>query len=421
MVDGQSEVGEARVIDRGSFALIYHAKHLKSGRSLAIKSFLPDVSRGQTPRQALDMECSLHRQLDHPFIVHYYGMLPDFVSPSALLEYVPDGSIMPLVTRQNGLAESLVLHYVIQLLSAIQYLHTQMHVTHRDLKLENILLSGDSIRLIDFGLSSIGNIMWSQCGSFPYAAPEIVRGQRYTNAVDMWSLGVCVYLMLSARFPFDSRSQPALLQAITSVAPDPLSNVSPACQDFVNKLLQKDPLKRMTIHEAIDHPFIRAHQESVLLQSGVFDSDDFRMFSCTGAPDPIVIEAVVRLGYDREKTKNISALTDDDVSLAYRILKVAKIQEALASARGSLSVARRNSSIPQRSQPFCRVKISPHGALTTVESRRQFLQKRPSSLRAPGEKVRVRRNTTAVSSHTEMTFPDDILVSVQSKSDSERN
>jgi hypothetical protein len=118
---------------------------------------------------------------------------------------------------------------------------------------------------------------------------------------------------------------------------------------------------------------------------------------------------VVRLGYDREKVQKISPLTDDEISLTYRILKVAKIQDALAASRGSLLMARRNSSIPQRLKPFSCVRMLPQGAVTPIGNRREFAAKRPMSLRAPGEKVRVRRNTGQFGSMDVMTFADDIL------------
>ena len=109
---------------------------------------------------------------------------------------------------------------LLQILSGIEYLHTR-RITHRDLKLENLLLANkadlSSVKLADFGMAKAAfspnedpNRMALVCGTPAYIAPEVVTGRRYTNAVDMWSAGVILFILLSGVVPFDDPDEHAV-------------------------------------------------------------------------------------------------------------------------------------------------------------------------------------------------------------------
>jgi serine/threonine protein kinase len=295
----------------------------------------------------------------------------------------------------------------------------EMHVAHRDLKLENILLSGDSIRLIDFGLSRVGNLMFSQCGSFPYAAPEIVRGERYSYAVDMWSLGICIYAMASGTLPFASSSQPELLRQITSVAPKPLTFLSESAQDFIGKLLEKNPSQRLTVDQAIAHRFVQESGDVAMLDVGGID--EYKLFSAAGEPDPAVVEELVGRGFCREGSERLSRDTDDEFSIAYRILKTVKIRNTMGAGLPTGVKLTRNLSNPQRPKlTFVGMKLSTPGPATLMSLRSDFSVKKSAASRPPIGTLRVRRLAANSASATVLTFPSPGagLVSNAAKSDS---
>ena len=139
----------------------------------------------------------------------------------------------------------------------MEYLHTHQ-ISHRDLKPENILLDEDhNVKIADFGLSNVmrdGIFLYSSCGSPNYAAPELINGKFYNGAsIDIWSCGVILYILLVGSFPFDEEKIPKLFQLIKEckyVLPQILSE--PA-KDLIFRMLQKDPMNRITIPEIKQH------------------------------------------------------------------------------------------------------------------------------------------------------------------------
>ena len=139
----------------------------------------------------------------------------------------------------------------------MEYLHTHQ-VSHRDLKPENILLDGDNnVKLADFGLSNImkdGIFLYSSCGSPNYAAPELISGKYYNGAaIDIWSCGVILYTLLTGSLPFNEKATAKLYQKIKDCVYRIPENVSDEAKDLIFRMLQKDPLNRISIAEIKQH------------------------------------------------------------------------------------------------------------------------------------------------------------------------
>lgn len=153
-----------------------------------------------------------------------------------------------------------------QIATAIYYLHS-FGIAHRDLKPENILMvdksENASIKMVDFGLSKTfgpGETCKEPYGTLCYVAPEILMQSAYDKSVDCWSLGIIIYLMLGRHLPFDSEDDKeighkTIYQEISFKHPV-WSTVSKEGKDLIKKLLNKDRHTRMTIKEALDHPWI---------------------------------------------------------------------------------------------------------------------------------------------------------------------
>ena len=140
-----------------------------------------------------------------------------------------------------------------QIIFGVEYLHTHQ-VSHRDLKPENILLDADNnVKLADFGLSNImkdGIFLYSSCGSPNYAAPELISGKYYNGAsIDIWSCGVILYTLLTGCLPFNEKTTSRLYKKIRDCSYRMPENVPEAAKDLIYRMLQKDPLDRISIAE----------------------------------------------------------------------------------------------------------------------------------------------------------------------------
>ena len=136
-------------------------------------------------------------------------------------------------------------------------MHTHQ-VSHRDLKPENILLDEDNnIKLADFGLSNVmkdGIFLYSSCGSPNYAAPELINGKFYNGAsIDIWSCGVILYTLLTGALPFNEKQTNKLYQKIRECKYVLPENITDSAKDLIIRMLQKNPLDRITIPEIKQH------------------------------------------------------------------------------------------------------------------------------------------------------------------------
>nr|XP_027202207.1 calcium/calmodulin-dependent protein kinase type 1D-like [Dermatophagoides pteronyssinus] len=161
--------------------------------------------------------------------------------------------------------------FSVQLLKTLEYLH-RCGIIHRDIKPENLLLTSENlavsnIKIADFGLSCLCSHttkLTQACGTLVYAAPEIISNQGYDHKVDIWSVGVILYLMISSKFPFpmcqNSLNEPIdkLKNIFKLKFEEPeWNNISGSCKDFISKLLQFDANARFSSEEALKHVWIK--------------------------------------------------------------------------------------------------------------------------------------------------------------------
>jgi 5'-AMP-activated protein kinase, catalytic alpha subunit len=137
-----------------------------------------------------------------------------------VMEYASEGEFYSLIERKGKLSEEEAKNYFSQILSAVEYCHLN-RVTHRDIKPENLLVDkGSQLKLCDFGLSNFlrdGEFLKTSCGSPNYAAPELISGEKYCGPeVDVWSMGIVLYAIVSGSLPFDESNIPNLFSKIKS-------------------------------------------------------------------------------------------------------------------------------------------------------------------------------------------------------------
>lgn len=169
-----------------------------------------------------------------------------------VLEYA-GSELFNYIVDHGKMNEAKARKFFQQIVCAVEYCHRHK-IVHRDLKPENLLLDEDlNVKIADFGLSNImtdGNFLKTSCGSPNYAAPEVISGKLYAGPeVDVWSCGVILYVLLVGRLPFDDEYIPALFKKIAQGQYHMPNWLSPGAQRLIKKILQTDPVKRISIQE----------------------------------------------------------------------------------------------------------------------------------------------------------------------------
>jgi len=180
------------------------------------------------------------------------------------MELVDGGELLDYVLERGCLDEAESRELFIQIFEGVKYLHS-VAISHRDLKLENILMTKQkNIKLSDFGLSKLmetteDQLMRTRCGTPAYVAPEVLLGEHYTKAVDIWSLGVVLFTILTGEFPFQGNSMAALYENIIggNIAYPENCPCTGLLKDLIEGLLNPEPDERLTINGIENHPWVR--------------------------------------------------------------------------------------------------------------------------------------------------------------------
>jgi len=224
-------------------------------------------------------EFTLLSKLDHPNILRVVGLYEDKLRFYVITEYCAAGELFALLAKRKVFTEAEAGHIMGQLISAVSYCH-ERKVIHRDLKPENVLVEGDgsdlSVKIADFGSSAFidpyGHLT-DFCGSPYYVAPEVLS-QCYNEKCDIWSLGILMYVLLTGKPPYKGHTDDLILHAVAKGTLDltGMTDLSPDARDLVLKLLVKPVAERLTAEQALDHPWVRKHRDSVLTESAALSS-----------------------------------------------------------------------------------------------------------------------------------------------------
>ncbi|KAK3610251.1 hypothetical protein CHS0354_022315 [Potamilus streckersoni] len=248
----------------GSYATVYKA-YRKGGlrEVVAIKCVLKSTLTKASTENLLT-EIGLLKKLNHDNIVELKDFQWDDTYIYLIMEYCSGGDLSQFIRSKRKLPEHAVRRFLRQLVSALQYLR-EHNVAHMDLKPQNILITSPThpvLKIADFGFAKHlfqGDELHALRGSPLYMAPEIICKGQYDARVDLWSTGVILYECLFGRAPFASRSFKELEEKIRDPGPVELPfgvEISDNCRDFLLRLLQRDPDKRITFDDFFNHPFL---------------------------------------------------------------------------------------------------------------------------------------------------------------------
>lgn len=249
-------------IGKGHYAVVKLARHVFTGERVAVKvidkSKLDKVSRGH-----LYQEVRCMKLVQHPHVVRLYEVIDTQTKLYLILELGDGGDMYDYIMKhRNGLPEDQAQKYFIQILEAISYCH-KLHVVHRDLKPENVVFFEKLgiVKLTDFGFSNLfhpGEKLDTSCGSLAYSAPEILLGDSYeAPAVDIWSLGVILYMLVAGDPPFQEANDSETLTMILDCKYKKPSHLSAECLDLISKMLVREPAKRACLSEILSHVWLR--------------------------------------------------------------------------------------------------------------------------------------------------------------------
>jgi len=209
---------------------------------------------------------SFNEQQPHAKVGDRYDVFRTDARLYFVLEYIEGGELFDIVSEEKNFTEKQASQVMKGILLGVKYLHDNQ-IAHRDLKLENILVVNKQwplqVKITDFGLSGLTDgkqVLTSFVGTPFYLSPEIILQHEYGSAVDMWSCGVILYVILAGKFPFGGASDLEYLKQVVRkdirFPDDEWRDISSECKSFILRLLEKNPKKRYTADEALNDPWI---------------------------------------------------------------------------------------------------------------------------------------------------------------------
>lgn len=244
-------IGE--IIGQGSFGQIRIAFHNRSKIPFAVKIISKSqLMQSRNAKQILFNETVLAPLVDHPSIIKIVEIADSRSQIFQFMRFAENGDLLRLL-RSSPIEQKFAMKTIDQILSAVEYLHAN-GIAHRDIKLENILISKRTgAKLCDFGLSTItfdGKVT-GNCGSIEYAAPEAIEQPSYDGfKADMWSVGVVIYAIFSRKLPFQNSNKGGYFDRYNYEAPIDMTFVPKNIQPLIIKLLSIDPNERPSATEA---------------------------------------------------------------------------------------------------------------------------------------------------------------------------
>uniref|UniRef100_A0A7N8YHU4 MAP/microtubule affinity-regulating kinase 3 n=1 Tax=Mastacembelus armatus TaxID=205130 RepID=A0A7N8YHU4_9TELE len=305
-----------KTIGKGNFAKVKLARHVLTGREVAVK-IIDKTQLNPTSLQKLFREVRIMKILNHPNIVKLFEVIETEKTLYLVMEYASGGEVFDYLVAHGRMKEKEARSKFRQIVSAVQYCH-QRRIVHRDLKAENLLLDADmNIKIADFGFSNeftLGSKLDTFCGSPPYAAPELFQGKKYDGPeVDVWSLGVILYTLVSGSLPFDGQNLKELRERVLRGKYRIPFYMSTDCENLLKKLLVLNPVKRGSLEQIMKDHWMNVGHEDEELKPYIEPEADFN--------DSSRIELMVTMGFPKDEiTESLHGQKYDDVMATYLLL-----------------------------------------------------------------------------------------------------
>ncbi|XP_034412598.1 serine/threonine-protein kinase MARK2 isoform X10 [Cyclopterus lumpus] len=317
--DDQPHIGNYRLlktIGKGNFAKVKLARHVLTGKEVAVK-IIDKTQLNSSSLQKLFREVRIMKMLNHPNIVKLFEVIETEKTLYLVMEYASGGEVFDYLVAHGRMKEKEARAKFRQIVSAVQYCH-QKCIVHRDLKAENLLLDADmNIKIADFGFSNeftMGNKLDTFCGSPPYAAPELFQGKKYDGPeVDVWSLGVILYTLVSGSLPFDGQNLKELRERVLRGKYRIPFYMSTDCENLLKKFLILNPSKRGSLEQIMRDRWMNVGHEEEELKPYIEPQPDYK--------DPRRTDIMLTMGFSQEEIKDsLVNQKYNDVMAAYLLL-----------------------------------------------------------------------------------------------------
>uniref|UniRef100_A0A4W4HKA1 non-specific serine/threonine protein kinase n=1 Tax=Electrophorus electricus TaxID=8005 RepID=A0A4W4HKA1_ELEEL len=354
--DEQPHIGNYRLlktIGKGNFAKVKLARHVLTGK---------EVTRPAPPPPPAPLHLKLFEVIETEKTLYL------------VMEYASGGEVFDYLVAHGRMKEKEARAKFRQIVSAVQYCH-QKCIVHRDLKAENLLLDADmNIKIADFGFSNeftVGSKLDTFCGSPPYAAPELFQGKKYDGPeVDVWSLGVILYTLVSGSLPFDGQNLKELRERVLRGKYRIPFYMSTDCENLLKKFLILNPTKRGSLEQIMKDRWMNVGHEEEELKPYIEPSPDYK--------DPKRTDIMLQMGYTKEEIQDsLVSQRYDEVMATYLLLdyRNSELEEGvnmLIKSRPGSDLANSNAPSPPQ-----KVQRSVSSTQKPRRSTEQVRQKKP--------------------------------------------
>ncbi|KJE96447.1 snrk protein [Capsaspora owczarzaki ATCC 30864] len=334
-------------LGRGHFAVVKLAEHVFTGEQVAVK-IIDKTKLDDVAKRHLFQEVRCMKILNHPHVIRLFEVMDTAAKLYIIMEWGAGGDLYETITRNGKLEEDVARSYFRQILSAIEFCHS-LHIVHRDLKPENILFSGGSIKITDFGFSNSyeqGQKLQTACGSLAYSPPEVLLGDEYDGpAVDIWSLGVILYMMVCGSLPFQEAGASETIVHIMEGRFTIPAHVSSECADLIRGMLIVEPTKRMSLSVIKQTAWITAADDTPIeVKEPVFD-----IANLPPHEQELVFQRLKEIDIDRETVlKSLASDAYDHVTATFYLLAHQHMKRLQKKPPPMLNNLKRKNSLPYR-------------------------------------------------------------------------
>ncbi|XP_060124623.1 serine/threonine-protein kinase SIK3 isoform X2 [Zootoca vivipara] len=313
-----------RTIGKGNFAVVKLATHLVTRVKVAIK-IIDKTQLDEENLKKIFREVQIMKMLCHPHIIRLYQVMETERMIYLVTEYASGGEIFDHLVAHGRMAEKEARKKFKQIVAAVHFCHCR-NIVHRDLKAENLLLDANlNIKIADFGFSNIftpGQLLKTWCGSPPYAAPELFEGKEYDGPkVDIWSLGVVLYVLVCGALPFDGSTLQNLRARVLSGKFRIPFFMSTECEHLIRHMLVLEPSRRLSMEQICKHKWMKLGEVDTEFDTLIAECQHLKVERQMEPLNEDVLLAMAEMGLDKERTLQ-SLRTDayDHYSAIYSLL-----------------------------------------------------------------------------------------------------
>ncbi|XP_032724455.1 serine/threonine-protein kinase SIK3 isoform X5 [Lontra canadensis] len=313
-----------RTIGKGNFAVVKRATHLVTKAKVAIK-IIDKTQLDEENLKKIFREVQIMKMLCHPHIIRLYQVMETERMIYLVTEYASGGEIFDHLVAHGRMAEKEARRKFKQIVTAVYFCHCR-NIVHRDLKAENLLLDANlNIKIADFGFSNLftpGQLLKTWCGSPPYAAPELFEGKEYDGPkVDIWSLGVVLYVLVCGALPFDGSTLQNLRARVLSGKFRIPFFMSTECEHLIRHMLVLDPSKRLSMEQICKHKWMKLGDADPNFDRLIAECQQLKEDRQIDPLNEDVLLAMEDMGLDKERTlQSLRSDAYDHYSAIYSLL-----------------------------------------------------------------------------------------------------